>query len=226
MIRCTNCGNDNLDASEFCDECGVKLPSGGANGSSGPQEVIEDQTIEGVWEAVSDSALRDAALPLPSFTTSNSQAKPAVPYQPPAPVSVPAPSAVPAIPPEPARRATTSTRSGEQMKSHAKLLITRGSSVGTEFALVGRESNIGRWDADNGVFPDIDLDRFDPEAKISRRHARIILDDGQYLVEDLGSTNGTFINRGRRLIPGSRHPLHSGDELILGKTFLKFLIEN
>lgn len=98
--------------------------------------------------------------------------------------------------------------------------------MGTEFALVGRESSIGRWDADNGVFPDIDLDRFDPEAKISRRHARIILDNGQYLVEDLGSTNGTFINRGRRLIPGSRHALRSGDELILGKTFLKFWIEN
>ena len=63
-------------------------------------------------------------------------------------------------------------------------------------------ATIGRWDADNGVFPDVDLDAFDPEAKVSRRHARIKIQDGKYLIEDLGSTNGTYVNRGRRLIAG------------------------
>ncbi|MBK8149202.1 MAG: hypothetical protein IPK58_13605 [Acidobacteria bacterium] len=57
---------------------------------------------------------------------------------------------------------------------HATLTIERGTSVGKEFELSAEESYIGRWDADNGVFPDVDLDAFDPEAKISRRHARII----------------------------------------------------
>ena len=37
------------------------------------------------------------------------------------------------------------------------------------------ESQLGRWDADGGIFPDVDLDAEDPEAKISRRHARITL---------------------------------------------------
>jgi pSer/pThr/pTyr-binding forkhead associated (FHA) protein len=86
------------------------------------------------------------------------------------------------------------------------------------------ESQIGRWDADGGIFPDVDLDSDDPEAKVSRRHARIILQNGQYLVEDLGSTNGTFINRGRRLAPGQPQPLREGDEIIVGKTFLRFHI--
>ncbi|HNQ15466.1 MAG TPA: FHA domain-containing protein [Pyrinomonadaceae bacterium] len=105
---------------------------------------------------------------------------------------------------------------------HATLTIERGTAVGKEFQLTGEESYIGRWDADNGIFPDVDLDAFDPEAKISRRHARIVFRNATYVIEDLGSTNGTYVNRGRRLIPGSPHVLRSGDEIIVGKTFLRF----
>jgi pSer/pThr/pTyr-binding forkhead associated (FHA) protein len=45
------------------------------------------------------------------------------------------------------------------------------------------------------------------------------------MVEDLGSTNGTFVNRGRRLLPGSPQVLTDGDEIIVGKTFLRFKIK-
>jgi pSer/pThr/pTyr-binding forkhead associated (FHA) protein len=107
-------------------------------------------------------------------------------------------------------------------KPHAKLVIERGKSSGKEFPLSLPESHIGRWDADGGVFPDVDLDSDDPEAKVSRRHARISFVDGKYFLEDLGSTNGTFVNRGKRLAPGSRQPLGDGDEIIVGKTFLRF----
>jgi hypothetical protein len=107
---------------------------------------------------------------------------------------------------------------------HATLVIERGTSAGKKFPISSQEANIGRWDADSGIFPDIDLDEDDPEAKISRRHARIIKHNGQFLIEDLGSTNGTFINRGRRLLPGKRHVLQHGDEVIVGKTFLKFQV--
>jgi pSer/pThr/pTyr-binding forkhead associated (FHA) protein len=107
---------------------------------------------------------------------------------------------------------------------HATLQIERGVSAGKKFALSGQESQIGRWDADGGVFPDVDLDSDDPEAKVSRRHARISVRDGNYLIEDLGSTNGTFVNRGRRLAPGDRSPLKDGDEIIVGKTFLRFRV--
>ena len=105
---------------------------------------------------------------------------------------------------------------------HAKLVIHRGRSVGKEFLLNDDEAHIGRWDADGGIFPDVDLDADAPEAKVSRRHARIVRRGGQYYIEDLGSTNGTFINRGRRLLPGDRQLLQDGDEVIVGKTFLRF----
>ena len=108
---------------------------------------------------------------------------------------------------------------------HATLIIERGKSVGTEFLLTTEETYIGRWDADNGVFPDVDLDAHDTEAKVSRRHARINHDaEGGYTIEDLGSTNGTYVNRGRRLIPGSPQRLQDGDEVIVGKTFLRFRV--
>jgi hypothetical protein len=106
----------------------------------------------------------------------------------------------------------------------ARLIIERGGRIGREFPISGIETNIGRWDADSGIFPDVDLDEDDPEAKVSRRHARIINHNGQYFVEDLGSTNGTFVNRGRRLLPGKRQALQNGDEIIVGKTFLKFQV--
>lgn len=105
---------------------------------------------------------------------------------------------------------------------HAKLIVERGDTPGIEFRLAGTESTIGRWDADNGVFPDVDLDAHDQEAKVSRRHARIKLLEGKYVIEDLGSTNGTYVNRGRRLLPGNPHILNDGDEVIVGKTFMRF----
>lgn len=116
---------------------------------------------------------------------------------------------------------TTETKAGV----HSVLIIERGGAANTEFALSGEESQIGRWDADNGIFPDVDLDPFDADAKVSRRHARVIYRGGVFVIEDLGSTNGTFVNRGRRLLPGIPQVLSDGDEIIVGKTFLRFRIK-
>ena len=106
----------------------------------------------------------------------------------------------------------------------ARLVIQRGGKIGKEFLLYDADALIGRWDADGGIFPDVDLDQDDPEAKVSRRHARLLQVNNQFLIEDLGSTNGTYINRGPRLTAGSRQPLNHGDEIIVGKTFLKFFL--
>lgn len=104
---------------------------------------------------------------------------------------------------------------------HARLVIARGESAGKEFFLREDETHIGRWDADGGIFPDVDLDADDREAKVSRRHARIVRSAEGYTIEDLGSTNGTFVNRGRRLLPGQSQPLADKDEIIIGKMFLR-----
>ena len=101
-----------------------------------------------------------------------------------------------------------------------KLVVINVGRVGQEFPIAGDSVSIGRWDADGGAFPEIDLTQDDPENYVSRKHARIFVSKGQYHIEDLGSSNGTFVNKGPRLVPGVSHELKNGDEIVIGKTFL------
>ncbi|NLF24834.1 MAG: FHA domain-containing protein [Deltaproteobacteria bacterium] len=101
------------------------------------------------------------------------------------------------------------------------LVVYRGGVRGREFLIQEGNNLVGRWDPDSGAFPEIDLEAEDEEAKVSRKHAIVERRGDRTVVEDLGSLNGTYINRGARLKPGSQYPLHVGDELIIGKTFLR-----
>jgi serine/threonine-protein kinase len=94
------------------------------------------------------------------------------------------------------------------------------------FALGKETCLVGRLDNNRGIYPDIDLSPFDKDGKISRRHAIIHRSGEKISIEDLGSTNGTYINRGERLQPKKTYPLNVGDEICLGETFVKFFIGN
>lgn len=61
-------------------------------------------------------------------------------------------------------------------------------------------------------------------AVVSSRHARLLLEDGHWWVEDLNSRNGTFHN-GRRLITGGRQRINAGDDISFGATGPKLKIE-
>ncbi len=52
---------------------------------------------------------------------------------------------------------------------------------------------------------------------VSREHAKIACSDGVWTIEDVGSTNGTYVN-GMRLEAGQRHPLKAGDLVALSKS--------
>ena len=113
--------------------------------------------------------------------------------------------------------------------STAKLLIDGTSELEAPvFSLEKNENLVGRRDPMSNVFPEVDLSRYDPQTKISRRHARIWNDGGSFMVEDLGSSNGTILLPGVsdsfRLQPHQPHALVNGDRLRLGDTTLHFLI--
>jgi hypothetical protein len=66
------------------------------------------------------------------------------------------------------------------------------------------------------VPPDINVSVFPSSEVVSRVHADIHLEGGNCLVEDVGSANGTYLNN-VQLTPGTRHSLHHGDRICLGK---------
>ncbi len=111
----------------------------------------------------------------------------------------------------------------------AKLIIEGTSDLATPtFSLQKDENLVGRRDPMSNIFPEVDLSKYDPQTKISRRHARIWRDGINFLVEDLGSSNGTVVASATldslRLLPHKPHLLASGDKLKVGDTTLHFLI--
>jgi hypothetical protein len=88
------------------------------------------------------------------------------------------------------------------------------------------EVHIGRQDAAHGIFPDLDLTPDGGlEGGVSRHHCKIHQQEFTYLVEDVGSSNGTFLN-GQRLTPYLPHVLKDGDEVQLGSITLKAIIRD
>jgi pSer/pThr/pTyr-binding forkhead associated (FHA) protein len=92
------------------------------------------------------------------------------------------------------------------------LIVKRGPNAGSRFALGSGETTIGRH-PESGIFLD--------DVTVSRRHAEVLHHDGTFAVRDVGSLNGTYLNRERI----EEAELHSGDELQIGKFRLVFLYE-
>jgi serine/threonine-protein kinase len=111
----------------------------------------------------------------------------------------------------------------------AKLIVDGTTELSVPVYMLEKEEMlVGRRDPTANIFPEVDLSRFDPQTKISRRHARILRDGDSYKLEDLGSSNGTLIfgvtGDGLKLPPHSPYPLSSGDRIRLGDTTLQFMI--
>jgi serine/threonine-protein kinase len=111
----------------------------------------------------------------------------------------------------------------------AQLLIVGTNELETPaFLLEKYENLVGRRDPMSNIFPEIDLSKFDPHTKISRKHARIWREGMNYLVEDLGSSNGTVIlpsvKETVRLKPRQPFTLNNGDKIKLGDTTLHFVV--
>lgn len=109
-------------------------------------------------------------------------------------------------------------------------LVIEGTSdlTAPAYPLEKTENLVGRRDPMSNIFPEVDLSKYDPQTKISRRHARIWREGDTFLVEDLGSSNGTLllsrVSDALRLAPHMPHPIASGDRLKIGDTTLQFVV--
>lgn len=114
-------------------------------------------------------------------------------------------------PAAPRRRAQSSGRGGRQRRgAPTQLVVTEGSLTGTTVALQGQTITLGRA-PDSTIVLDDDY--------ASGRHARIYPgQDGQWIVEDLGSTNGTYLERSRLTTP---MPIAPGAPIRIGKTVIE-----
>jgi Inner membrane component of T3SS, cytoplasmic domain len=90
-----------------------------------------------------------------------------------------------------------------------QLLVTTGALAGTSVGLADQQITIGRADDATLVLSD---------DYASTRHARLFPQDGQWLVEDLGSTNGTYLDRQKVTQPT---PVPVGVPIRIGKTVLE-----
>ena len=93
--------------------------------------------------------------------------------------------------------------------SRAPVLRAEGGVFrGRSFPVQSRLS-MGRSPENTIVFPQ-------ETPKVSRKHCEFSINDGRLFVQDLGSTNGTVINKSYRLMPGQTIELHTGDSVSLG----------
>ncbi len=111
----------------------------------------------------------------------------------------------------------------------AKLIMLGTNDLDSPSYNLDKDSNlIGRRDPMSNIFPEVDLTKYDPQTKISRRHARLWREGNMFMVEDLGSSNGTSLNTAFkeqiRLLPHQPSVITNGDKIKIGDTTLHFLI--
>jgi hypothetical protein len=94
-------------------------------------------------------------------------------------------------------------------RAQLKLVVTEGALAGTTLPLTDQPVTIGRADASTLVLTD-DF--------VSNHHARLSRREGQWYVEDLGSTNGTYLDRAKVTDPT---PLLVGVPVRIGKTVIE-----
>jgi hypothetical protein len=231
MMKCPFCHFDNEDGALFCEQCKSDLagvdnaspvhsshPVVSAHGPSAGIETVPlvAPMVDAVAaEAVVAEMYVAEAVPIEAMTPADSVVPLVMPM-----------SATPEAPPEHAAEAPAPAPAApaEPLPPGAepRLLVLRGQKRNVEYPIYEGHNFIGRAD-EKPV--DIDLEDQEPPDRVwsSRQHAMISLDNGQLSIEDLNSSNGTFVNRSK-IYPAQPVPLKANDVVQIGTVQLKVIV--
>lgn len=204
MTACPNCNHQNPDGATQCEACYTPLPTL----TSCPNcnaTVQSDASFCGQC----GFSLQDIGTPLEVqeavFTLESSEpdASPTLEAE-----SVAAPVSLPT--PLSGNLVVTSTKLQGQT---AQVLHVQTNTV---IPLLQNSGLIHIGKPGGAIAPDLDVSGFPDSAIVSRVHADIRIEGDLYFLEDMGSSNGTYVNH-THLMPGNRHRLREGDRIALGK---------
>jgi hypothetical protein len=220
MVKCPFCGFDNEDGAIFCEQCKSDLSAVPATAAVPVAAVVDDDVavVQPVDAAAVPTAEVVEAMPAPIATAT--------------PVDIPgmapvvaaasgAPLAEPVVASAGSEAPPAAAGQSVSPGSQIKLVVRRGLKIGAEFPIYPDYNYIGRAD-EKPV--DVDLEDQEPPDRVwcSRQHAVIHYDDaaGVITIEDLNSSNGTYVNR-NRVYPGQKKQLMPNDTVQIGTVHLQ-----
>ena len=236
LATCPSCNASVQSDASFCGQCGFDLRTVGA-AAAPPSAAAPDleATAPGVAAENADLEMTDtgdeveipdllppdplletepvAGVPNPPTAgttppTGSPSASIPAPMEASEPDTAPPEASVPAPPPP-----TGNLGSTQLQVNQAKLLHVQ---TNTLIELPSQLSILHIGKPNDRIPPTIDVSGFPNSEIVSRVHANIRVEGDTYYLEDVGSSNGTYINN-MPLPPGNRHRLRAGDRIALGK---------
>ena len=191
---CPTCGHHYLDGTKFCGQCGTQL---------------EDIPIErsSLRSDVSLSELPELSPPEPEVELRKLPLKQQE-YSP----SIVQDSSVAVGTLNDTQPATADET--PQWETPQAALIHQDTQLKIQLGDYSSPIRLGK--PNHKAMPDINLATFKHAEVVSRIHADILIENSQYLIQDNGSANGTYVNE-TRIKPGKPRKLVQGDKISLGK---------
>ncbi len=206
MMTCPTCGEPYVYGALFCLECGAYLLEAGAMTTPPPQVAntpVQHPVVPAWLQVVPDTsppAGPEPSQPVPPLRSGQTPNRALSPDEGTARGAMPAGGA-----------------------HSVRLFITSSRRMVT--LPMTHEVRIGRTDPKRNIYPELDLTVDGGlDAGVSRMHAAIQVQDGEIVIVDLGSSNGTRVN-GVELLPNRPQPLHDGDEVELGALQIRVYLD-
>lgn len=218
--ECPECGFDNDDERDMCEECGALRPAGVAPAPSTPAAPVQDfaapsgeRPAPAVYPATSSMGGTPPVQQSASQQVYQSVPVPA-PQPAPAPMPQPAPVPQPMSTPQPMPAPAPQPMANAAATPAVPALTLADPAMGEQLRLTGM-TVLGR-----NAFPSM-ASNF----AISRQHASVRFEQGAWLVADEGSNNGTALMRGSQILyltPGVPQQIHTDDVLLIPATSGEF----